>query len=69
MTELIMFFMVLILLSTLDIRAMKKANLMKEIIPYLVLTLMAGVVGFLFLVDPHGESVASRLLNLLHLEG
>jgi uncharacterized membrane protein len=68
MLEAVIYFFLLTVFSFIDIGKMTKANLKKESLPYILLAALAGVIGLLFFRNPYGDSLASRLLNLFHME-
>lgn len=67
MIELAIFIGVLIAFSIFDIRVMSKANLKKEILPYLVLSLIACSVGLIYFTNPFRDSIANMILSLFNI--
>ena len=63
------FLVILIIISVIDIRSMMKYSLKKEIIPYLVLMLISGSAGFLYLSDPYRKSIEYLILNIFNIKG
>ena len=57
-----------VILSIWDIKSMKKANLKKEITPYILLMLVSGIMGFLYFTDPFRKSIAIMFLDLLNID-
>lgn len=68
MGELVLFVLVLIAISIFDLLKMKKANLKKEIVPYLALTLFSGAIGLLYLLNPYGPSISKILFGLFNIK-
>ena len=67
--ELAVFFAILIVLGIVDYRAMKKAKLKKEIVPYLIFMVLAGVFAVFYLSNPHQESFTYLVIKLFNLKG
>ena len=64
-----MFCVVLTLLGVLDYREMKKAKLKKEILAYLIFTVLAGVFAVIYLTNPEQESFSYLIIKLFNLKG
>jgi len=67
--ELKVFLLILIISGVLEISAMKKAKLKKEIVPYLIFMFMAGALGIYYLSDPYQKSFSYLIIKLLNLKG
>ena len=67
--ELKVFLMILIISGIVEILAMKKAKLKKEIVPYLLFMVLAGALGIYFLSDPYQKSFSYLIIKLLSLKG
>lgn len=66
--EIAAFFILVIVISFVDIKSMVKLKLKKEIIPYLGLMLITGVAGFLFLADPYRKSISYLILKIFNIQ-
>ncbi len=64
MMEITVFLSVLFAFSFFDIRAMAKAKLKKEILSYLVLSAIAGSLGFVYFTNPFRDSLANIILDI-----
>jgi hypothetical protein len=62
--ELASFYAILVGMGVFDLSKMKKANLKREMAPYLVLSLLSAAVAFLFFKNPDGPSLSKLLLHL-----
>lgn len=69
MLQLFLFFVVLFMVGVADIRSILKSDLKKELIPYSILMLAAGVVGLFYLSNPYRQSIAYWLLKLVNAGG
>lgn len=67
MYETIFYFLLLAILSFLEIRAMLKKKLKFEIISYIALAVLAGVFGILNALNPYKNSLTSQVLNLFNV--
>ncbi len=67
--ELSVFFAVLIVFGIIDYRSMKKEKLKKEILPYLILMVLAGTFAVFYLTNPHRESFTYLVIKLFKLKG
>lgn len=69
MGELILFLLAMIGFGIYDILKMKKADLKREIVPYLAMMFLAGGVGLVYLLNPTGPSIAKMLFGLFNIKG
>ena len=67
--ELAVFLLILIILGIVEIRAMKKAKLKKEIVPYLIFMVLAGALGVFYLTNPSQKSFSYLIIKLFNLKG
>ena len=67
--ELWVFFAILITLGCIDYQSMKKAKLKKELVPYLILMILAGAFAVFYLTNPHQESFIYIVIKLFKLKG
>lgn len=63
----IVFSVITIILAIFDIKPMKKAGLEKEVKIYYLLTLITGVLGFIYYSEPHRESISEIMMDLLKI--
>jgi hypothetical protein len=68
MAELAVYSSLLILMCVFDIRSMIKKSLKKEIIPYLLLVIMAAAVGLTILPYSYQKGIVSYLLDLFKVQ-
>jgi hypothetical protein len=68
MAELAVYSSLLILICVFDIRSMIKNSLKKEIIPYLLLVILAAAVGMIILPHPYQKGITSYLLDLFKVQ-
>jgi UDP-N-acetylmuramyl pentapeptide phosphotransferase/UDP-N-acetylglucosamine-1-phosphate transferase len=68
MLEHILFLIIFFSMGVYDIRKMTKANLKKEILPYLALMLLALTVAFIHLLNPLTPSLSEILLRLFGIK-
>lgn len=69
MAGIVTFFLITIIISIVDVRSMLKLKYKKEIIPYFVLMLLSGLVGFLYLIDPYRKSIIYLILAIFGIKG
>jgi multisubunit Na+/H+ antiporter MnhC subunit len=62
--ELAAFLAILAGMGVYDLKKMKKANLKKEIVPYISLSLLSAAVALLFFLNPDAPSLAKLLMTL-----
>jgi len=67
--ELAVFLLILIIFGIVEIRAMKKAKLKKEIVPYLIFMVLAGALGVFYLTNPSQKSFSYLIIKLFNLKG
>lgn len=67
--ELAVFLLIMIIFGIVEIRAMKKAKLKKEIVPYLIFMVLAGAFGVMYLTDPSQKSFSYLIIKLFNLKG
>ncbi len=67
--ELKVFLLILIIFGIVEIRAMKKAKLKKEIVTYLIFMTLAGALGIYYLSDPYQKSFSYLIIKLFNLKG
>lgn len=54
--------------SIFEIRAMKRRKQNKEIVVFIVLAALSLSLGYLYLSNPYGESLAQRILKVIGKE-
>ena len=67
--ELVVFLLILIIFGIVEIRAMKKAKLKKEIVPYLIFMVLAGALSIFYFTDPSRDSFSYLIIKLFNLKG
>ena len=67
--ELKVFLLILLISGIVEVRAMKKAKLKKEIVPYLIFMVLTGVLGVYYLSDPSQKSLSYLIIKLFNLKG
>lgn len=68
MKEFALLVLIMGFMGVIDIKAMVKNGLKKEMIVYLVLLVIAGSLGVLFMTTPLRSSILKFLLKLFHVE-
>lgn len=68
MAELALYSSLLILMCVLDIRSIVKKNRNKEIIPYLLLSVIAAMIGVTILPHQYQKGIASYLLDFFKIQ-
>lgn len=68
MSILLIFFLIFSVILITDLNSMKKAGHKKEIAPYILLMLTAGLLGFLYLSDPNRESISALFFRILKIK-
>lgn len=69
MTQLILFFTVLILLCITDTRSMLHSNLKKDLIPYGILMLATAAMGFWYFSNQYRQSISYLIFQIFKIKG
>ncbi len=69
MLEFAAFTVLLLAVGVWDIRSMLKSNAKKVFIPYIIIALLAVVLGFVEFRDPYHVGIATFLLKLINAQG
>lgn len=67
MIELVVFLLILIAFGFFDIRAMVKGKLKKEVLPYLMFSVLAAGLGIIYFSNPFRDSISKAILDIFHI--
>ena len=67
MLKLTLFFAVLLTLGVTDIVLMKKEGFRREMVPYMVITVAAGLAAIMVFAGPNRSSIMGVLLKILNI--
>jgi len=69
MTQLILFFAILIALCIADTRSMLRSNLKKDLTTYGILMLATAAIGFWYFSNPYRQSISYLIFQIFKIKG
>ena len=67
--QVIVYLIIIVIVSILDIRSMLRLHIRKDMVPYLFCMMLAGLLGVIYLANPYRESIVGVILNVFHIQG